>query len=385
MKINIVKPVLPSIKNIANSFSKALSSGLVTNNSQNVNSFEKNLKKHFKSKYKPIVFCNGQMALFSLIQAWKFYLEIRHTEKVYCLIPSFTWSGTINCLILNNITPIFCDIDNSFLLDLKNLNNEIKKIKIRKNKIKFIIPVSNYGNIVNIEYLKTFCKKNNLIPLLDSAPAFGSKYKGAYPNNFGIDEIYSFHATKIMSSMEGGCAVTNNKKIHKYLTYLRDFGQFEKKIGNIKLPGLNSKMQEISAIVGNHNLKNFSKILKTRFNIIKKYEVFFNKFEKKKIFTLMNVDNNVTCCYLYFPIIVNKKILKFQNYLKKNNISFRRYYTSTHDLEFYKKNRYLTKKTNLKFTEKIKNKIISLPLYSNMNSLEMNYLFNKIEKFYKLN
>ena len=99
----------------------------------------------------------------------------------------------------------------------------------------------------------------------------------------------------------------------------------------------------------------------------------------------MNVDNNVTCCYLYFPIIVNKKILKFQNYLKKNNISFRRYYTSTHDLEFYKKNRYLTKKTNLKFTEKIKNKIISLPLYSNMNSLEMNYLFNKIEKFYKLN
>ena len=77
MKINIVKPVLPSIKNIANSFSKALSSGLVTNNSQNVNSFEKNLKKHFKSKYKPIVFCNGQMALFSLIQAWKFYLEIK--------------------------------------------------------------------------------------------------------------------------------------------------------------------------------------------------------------------------------------------------------------------------------------------------------------------
>ena len=94
---------------------------------------------------------------------------------------------------------------------------------------------------------------------MDNAPAFGSKYKKKFPNSYGFDEMYSFHATKIMSSMEGGCIVSNDNEIINYCRYIRDFGQFEKKIGNIKLPGLNSKMQEISAIVGNYNLQNFKK------------------------------------------------------------------------------------------------------------------------------
>ena len=220
LKINIVRPILPKVKHINLNLDKCLKTGLVTNNGSNVQGFEKNLKKFLNSKYDPVVFCNGQMALYNLIQAWKFKLKIKNNSKIYAIVPSFTWSGTVNALILNNITPIFCDTDEKFLLDLKKLENQFSKLNKIKNKIKFIVPVSNYGNILDLSHLKRFCKKNNIVALLDSAPAFGSKYNYKYPNNFGFDEIYSFHATKIMTSMEGGCVVSNNKEIINYCKYL---------------------------------------------------------------------------------------------------------------------------------------------------------------------
>ncbi len=383
MKINIVRPILPKLNNIKNDFDKCLNTGLVTNNGINVRKFEKNIKKFLKSKNDPVLFCNGQMAFFSLIQAWKFKLKIKDNERVYALVPSFTWSGTVNSLILNNITPIFCDVNDTFLLDLKKVENKIHKLKEIRKKIKFIIPVSNYGNILNLNQLKKFCKKNKLIALMDSAPAFGSKFKNKYPNNYGFDEMYSFHATKIMTSMEGGCVVSNDLQITNYCKYIRDFGQYEKNIGNIKLPGLNSKMQEISAIVGNLNLKNFNKILKKRMKIIKTYENFFKNFERKKIFSLMKIDPNVNCTYLYFPILVNQKIIKFKEHLKKSNISFRKYYSAVHHLDFYKKEKKTSLKLNLEYTNKIKDKVIALPVFSDMTTKEVKYIFEKINQFYK--
>ena len=384
MKINIVRPILPNLSHIKKNFEECLKSGIVTNNGKNVKNFEKNLKKFLRSKNDPVLFCNGQIAFYSLIQAWKFKLKIKYNEKLYAIVPSFTWSGTVNSLILNNITPIFCDTDEKFLLDLNKVEIQIAKLKKIRKKIKFIIPVSNYGNILNLDHLKSFSKKNKMIALMDNAPAFGSKYKKKFPNSYGFDEMYSFHATKIMSSMEGGCIVSNDNEIINYCRYIRDFGQFEKKIGNIKLPGLNSKMQEISAIVGNYNLQNFKKTLKKRMRVVNKFKDFFANFENKKIFSLMKVDPNVNCTYLYFPILVHKKINKFKKHLQKSNISFRKYYTAVHSLDFYKKEKKITLNLDLKFTNKIKNKVIALPIFSDMTIKEINYIFGKINQFYKV-
>ena len=184
------------------------------------------------------------MALYTLIQAWKFY---RKLKKCKALVPSFTFSGTVNALVQNNIEPVFCDVDESLTLDLK-------KVKLSKD-IKFIIAASVYGNIPDIIKIKKFAKKNNLIFILDNAPGFFSKIHNKHPINFGVEEIYSFHATKIFNSIEGGCAITNNKKIHELMSAARNFGQFKKGDNNVILPGLNSKMNELSAIVGLENLK----------------------------------------------------------------------------------------------------------------------------------
>jgi hypothetical protein len=116
LRINIVKPELPSLTQIKKEFSRTLNSGKVTNYSKNVILFEKNLKNFFKSKYTPVVFSNGEMALYHLIQAWRYKLKIEDKNDITALVPSFTFSGTINALILNNIKPIFCDIDGTIFV-----------------------------------------------------------------------------------------------------------------------------------------------------------------------------------------------------------------------------------------------------------------------------
>ena len=82
------------------------------------------------------------------------------------------------------------------------------------------------------------------------------------------------------------------------------------------MPGLNSKMQEVSAIIGNYNLRNFNKTLNNRMKVIKQYQNFFRKYDEKNIFSLMKINKEVDCTYLYFPIIVNKNLNKFKKYLE---------------------------------------------------------------------
>lgn len=181
--------------------------------------------------------------------------------------------------------------------------------------------------------------------------------------------------------MEGGCVISNDKKIINFVKYFRDFGQFEKKIGNIKLPGLNAKMQEISAIVGNYNLKNFKINFQNRLKVIKKYRRFFKNYSKKNILKEMKVNRNSICNYLYYPVVVMKKNKILKKELVKSKISFRKYYTAVHTLEFYKKNKKF-KFTCLNFTNSIKDKIIALPLFSNMTNEELNHLFKTFKKIY---
>lgn len=382
-ELNIVRPDLPDIKNIQKNFKKILQNGLVTNNQKNVVEFELRLKKYLKSKFTPILFTNGEMALFHLIQAWKFKLNIK--KKCYAYVPSFTFSGTINALILNNIEPIFCDINDNFLIDLN-------KIKIKKD-VKFLIAVSVYGNIPNLNLLKKINKKITCI--LDSAPAFGSRFKKKFACQFGIDEIYSFHATKILTSMEGGCAISSCPEINEYLKKLRDFGQFEKTIGNVDIPGLNSKMQEISAIVGNYNLKRFNNNLNKRKVLIRNFRKFFLKLEKKNYIKNMKVNKNVFCIYSYYPILVLcGKVDEFQLFMKKKGIATRRYYTAVHSLKYYK-NKFkcaffnkcgcnqICKELGLKNTTFVSNKVVALPIFNNMRKKEMNYIFKNVNNYFQ--
>ncbi len=371
MIVNIVKPFLPDMEKIYEKFKLSLSTGLVTNNSENVRLFENKLQDFYKCPFKPSVNCNGQLALYHLIQAWKHKLGYGTHDSFEVLVPSFTFSGTINALVTNNLKPVFCDVDDGLVLDLN-------KINIDSNEIKMILPVGAYGNLVNLELLQNISVENKLSVILDNAPAFGSKFKNKFPWEFGFSEMISFHATKIFNSMEGGANIVNDSQIADYLLRLRDFGQYEKVRGDIDLPGLNSKMTEICAIVGLANLENIDFILSSRAANVIKYLDFFGKLEAQGKLKTMKVAKQVYCPYLYFPIILNDDATKFVNFMAIKNISVRRYYTATHDLTFYR-GKYRSQ--NLDYTNQIKYNIVAVPVHTIMEDDEISYIFDTISSY----
>ncbi len=363
---------MPKLEEIERDFAACLESGLVTNNSANLRRFEEKLQDYFGSAIRPSVNCNGELALFHLIQAWKAKLRYGPHDTFEVLVPSFTFSGTINAIVTNNLKPVFCDVDEHLVVDLA-------KAVVDSPEIKMIVAVGAYGNLVNLDELQRFAATNKLVVVLDNAPAFGSRFKGAFPSKFGFSEMLSFHATKIFNSMEGGATIVHNQQIADHLVHLRDFGQFEKVRGDVDLPGLNSKMTEICALVGLRNLEKIDYILSTRARNAARYLEFFSGLEARGQLRMMKVDQTVTCPYLYFPIILNEEATPFVEWMGNRNVAVRRYYTATHELSFYR-GRY--REQNLGFTDEIKDKVVALPLHTIMSDEEIEYLFDSVQSYF---
>lgn len=372
MNINIVKPFLPTLEEISESFALCLKSGMVTNNSAHVREFEERLQDFFGSAIKPSVNCNGEMALYHLIQAWKHKLGYGPHDSFEVLVPSLTFSGTINALVTNNLKPVFCDVDETLILD-------VDKLLVDSPQIKMIVAVGAYGNLPDLDKLREIEQKHNLIVILDNAPAFGSKYNNKFPWEFGFSEMISFHATKIYNSMEGGANIVNDPEIADYLLRLRDFGQYEKTRGDVDIPGLNSKMTEICALVGIKNLEKVDFILNNRFENIEAYRNHFAILEADGHLKTMRIRPKVRCTYLYFPIILNEDATDFVDYMQNHNIAVRRYYTATHDLKFYKNH---FRNQDLSFTNKIKDNLVSLPIHTIMSKEELSYMFETVNNFF---
>jgi len=372
MNINIVKPFLPSMEEIAPELGKILQSGLVTNNSPYVRLFEEKLQQYFGSALRPTLFCNGEMGLYHLIQAWKHKMGYGPHETFEVLVPSFTFSGTVNAIVMNNLRPVFCDVDETFTL-------AVKRLKVDSPDIKMIVAVGAYGNLPDLEELGRFADQNRLVLILDNAPAFGSKFRGRFPCTYGYSEMISFHATKIFTSMEGGVDIVNDPEIQGYLTRLRDYGQFEKVRGNIDLPGLNSKMQEISALVGLKNLEKVDFILGNRLENVKRYRSHFDEMERRGVLKTMRVKEDVLCTYLYFPVLLPEDATSFVDHMQRSGIAVRRYYTANHTLDFYR-NRY--REHDLTMTDQIRDNIVSLPLHTVMSEAEMDHLFASASSYF---
>lgn len=373
MKLNIVRPFLPELTEIQSDFAQCLQSGLVTNNSPHARQFEDKLQQYYGCPITPSVNCNGEMSLYHLIQAWKAKLGFGPHDSFEVLVPSFTFSGTINALVTNNLRPVFCDVDEGLVLDLN-------KTAVDSPEIRMVVAVGAYGNLVDLEKLGALAKSASLAVILDNAPAFGSRFKGKHSWEYGFSEMISFHATKIFSSMEGGGNIVNDREIAEFLLRLRDFGQYEKTRGDVDIPGLNSKMTEVCALVGLRNLEKVDFILGSRAKNAARYQEFFAGLESRGWLRAMKIGAGVQCPYLYFPIILGEDAGPFVSFMQSKNIGVRRYYTANHDLKFYR-GKY--RRQDLSFTNAIKDNIVSLPLHTVMTDAEIDYLFESVREYFQ--
>lgn len=305
---------------------------------------------------------NGHMALELTLQVFGF------PEGSEVITTPFTFISTTHAIVRNRLKPVFCDV--------KREDGTLDEAKIEElitERTVAIVPVHVYGNVCNVEEIQRIAYKYNLKVIYDAAHAFAVKHKGKGIGNFGDATVFSFHATKVFNTIEGGGVAFSDHKLYERLYNLKNFGiRGEELVIEI---GANAKMNEFAAIMGLCNLKYIEEVIAKR---KKRYDLYREKlsaiagidfFENKKC----NTQN-----FAYFPITIDKKYPisrnEVYNLLKAHGIYSRKYfYPLTSDQACFK-NQY--RNNSLENARKLADQILVLPLYEDLDERNIDRISN---------
>lgn len=311
------------------------------------------------------LFTNGHIALESIIDALNLTGEVITTP--------FTFASTTHAIVRNGLTPVFCDInEDDYTIDVNKIENLITE------KTSAIIPVHVYGNVCNVKEIERIAKKYNLKVIYDAAHAFGIKVNGEGIANFGDASMFSFHATKVFNTIEGGGVVYKDKSLSKILDYTKNYGIEGQE--SIKYIGGNAKMNEFQAAMGICNLRNINTEINKRKLVVDRY---FERLENIKGIKLCKQQEGIESNYSYLPVLFDGYVLtrdEIFEALKKRNIIARKYfYPLTSNFECYK-GKFNIHRTPI--AERISKNILTLPLYADLSIDEVDRICDIILEKY---
>ncbi|MBP3818121.1 MAG: DegT/DnrJ/EryC1/StrS family aminotransferase [Butyrivibrio sp.] len=235
------------------------------------------------------LFTNGHMALELSLQALNLQGEVITTP--------FTFASTTHAIVRNGLTPVFCDINPiDFTMDVNNIESLIT------DKTCAIMPVHVYGNVCNVEEIERIAKKYELKVIYDAAHTFGVTYKGKSTASFGDVSCFSFHATKVYNSIEGGAACFKDEEFGLKLYRLKNFGI--RGLECVDAVGANAKMNEFCAAMGICNLRHVDEEIAKRKRVVERYQEHLEGVEGLQ---LNPAQKDVEPNYAYFPVVFEEK------------------------------------------------------------------------------
>lgn len=306
---------------------------------------------------------NGHMALECILEVFDLQGEVITTP--------FTFVSTTNSIIRKGLKPVFCDInDKDFTIDVNKIEELIT------DKTCAIMPVHVYGNVCDDEAIRKIAEKYNLKVIYDSAHAFGVRVNGKGVAELGDASMFSFHATKVFHSVEGGAAIFADDKNYAKINQCKNFGMNGE---TLEHAGGNSKMNEFCAAMGLCNLRHIDDAIKSRKEAVLRYR---ENLEGIKGIQLSIIQENVESNYAYFPIVVHPEEFgktrdDIIDALAKDNIGARKYFyplTSTvGDLN----GEYDINDTPV--AAKISERVLCLPLYEGLGTENVDRICNIIK------
>ena len=345
---------------------ECLKSTWISSKGKFINKFEKAFSKYTKIKYSTSV-VNGTAALHLALVA----LDIKENDEV--IVPTFTYVATVNAIKYVNAKPIFVD---SSLEDWQLNLNEVEK-KISK-KTKAIICPHIYGQMTNMSKLSLIKRKYNLLLIEDCAESLGSFYKSQHSGNFSDVATFSFYGSKTITTGEGGMVCSNNKKIIDKVTKLKLQGIAQKnKSYWHDVIGYNYKMTNICASIGVAQLNRIKLILKKKRNLYFRY---LQGLKNTPIKIQIESKNTINSYWLIGCITENKNIRnRLMSFLKECGVETRPGFYPIHTMPMY------NKLSNNKFpvAKKLGSNIICLPSSPDISKKNIDYICNKIQKFFK--
>lgn len=296
-----------------------------------------------------VLFVNGHLALEYALAAFNLIGEVITTP--------FTFASTTNAIVRNGLEPVFCDINaEDYTLDVDKLESLVT------DRTSAIVPVHVYGSICNVKEIERIAKKYKLAVIYDAAHAFGVTLDNAEVANFGDASMFSFHATKVFNTIEGGAVTFKDNKLTNKLKSLKNFGIFG--LGPVEYVGGNAKMNEFQAAMGICNLRHLTGEIEKRKNVVMRYR---ERLTNVKGIKLLQAQDEVRSNYAYFPVVFDGfRMNRDEVYesLKNENIFARKYfYPLTNDFECYR-GRFNSEKTPV--AKYIADRVLTLPLYADL-------------------
>jgi UDP-4-amino-4,6-dideoxy-N-acetyl-beta-L-altrosamine transaminase len=310
-----------------------------------------------------------------------------------------TFSASSNCALHLGGKVDFVDINyRTGNIDVDLLEKKLLYSK-RKNKLpKILIPVHFAGYPSEQDKIYKLSKKYNFKIIEDASHSLGAKYKNQKVGNCKWSDItvFSFHPVKIITTFEGGAAMTNNQDLDKKLKLFLNHGitKDKKYFHNKKqkrkawyyeqqLLGLNYRMTDVAATMGISQISRLNKFVTARNKIAKIYD----KLLDKNFLVLPQRENHILSSYHLYVIKVKDEFNylheKLFNFLRDKKINVNLHYIPVHLHPYYKKLGFKT--GDFKNSEKHSNRAISIPIYPNLKEKKIKDISNLINNFFKKN
>lgn len=310
---------------------------------------------------------NGHMALEVALRGLRVHGEVITTP--------FTFASTTHAISLCGLQPVFCDIRES---DLTIDADQIEALITDKTEA--ILPVHVYGHPCDTEKIEQIAHKHNLKVLYDAAHAFGVRKNGRCIALEGDASIFSFHATKLFNTIEGGAIVYNEDRYKKIFDMFKNFGIENEE--SIPFIGGNGKMNEFQAAMGLANLPLVDDVIAARKDFTLHYRERLSQIRGVRVFE-PEVGTNVDYNYAYLPILLTGEATlsrdELYEKLRENSVIARKYfYPILSDCACY---RNLPSSRDLPMAQMAAKTVMTLPLYADIGHDTIDYVCDVIEKY----
>lgn len=296
------------------------------------------------------LFANGHLALELGLLALGLTGEVITTP--------FTFASTTQAIVRCGLQPVFCDIrPDDYTIDADKIEALITE------RTSAILPVHVYGNLCQVDKIEAIARKYGLKVIYDAAHAFGIRQGGKGVGNFGDMSMFSFHATKVFHTVEGGGLAFRDPALHERLAELRQFGMQGQEA--VPLVGTNAKMTEMHAAMGLCNLRHVDEYIARRKAAVRRYQERLRNIAGLKPCTeAEDVQGN----YAYFPVLVEGYVCsrdQLADRLAAHGIFARKYfYPITSSFACYQ-GRFPIQDTPV--AQWVSDRILCLPLYSDLS------------------
>lgn len=259
------------------------------------------------------LFTNGHMAIELTLQAMNLQGEVITTP--------FTFASTTHAIVRNGLEPVFCDIDPvTFTMNPDKIESLIT------DRTCAIMPVHVYGNVCDVEEIERIAHKYELKVIYDACHAFGETYKNRGIGTFGDASCFSFHATKVFNTIEGGAVTFKDGRLKDILYELKNFGIHGPE--EVSAVGANAKMNEFCAAMGLCNLRHIEEEINKRKKVAERYQQHLNGVEGIQ---LNEIQPDLNRNYAYYPVVFAESIFgasraEIFDALSNHDIGARKYF-----------------------------------------------------------